>query len=122
MPTTVRFPSMPERRRVAIEQAIACGWPTARICDVLHVKRSDVERVETYLDAVNEEPTVKPRDRVLEQIARDETAAIYSEIVEESNSHAQRLAEGWTQWERHRLAVATLNLRKQARDAEKDTA
>lgn len=122
MVTTVRTPSMPERRRIAIEQAIACGWPNDRICDVLGVQRSDVDRVARYLDAVNEEPIVRPRNDGLEQIARDETAAIYAALVPESNSHAQRLAEGWTQWERHRLAFATLNLRRRARNAERDTA
>lgn len=113
-----------EQRRVEVEQCIARGWSTKHIAKVVGCTQTDVEKVRLRMDAINEQPdTILPsRSKGLEAVAAEETAAIYSGLVEESNSHAKRLAEGWTQWERHRLAVATLNLRRKAREAERDTA
>lgn len=81
---------------VAIEQHIAKGWTARGIADALLCDVETVAEVWADMDAASSE-----------DLARMETAGIYSARVPEYSSRATPLPEHETEWERRRLAAAS---------------
>lgn len=81
---------------VAIEQHIAMGRTPADIVRVLQTDMETIAAVWRDMDAAC----------AMTDIARAETAAVYSARVPEHSSTATPLPEHETEWERRRLASA----------------
>ena len=96
-----------KRIHVQVEQAIAYGRSDKWIRDRYQVPQSAVDAVRVYLERVHREPECVPHN-----IARDEMAAIYTALVPEHHSHAERLPQHQTGMERARLAGAARHLRR----------